>query len=165
MSLMVLYSEDFSPQRCPVTTSFMRSLPLEWDATSSVRRSSRLSEELEGGFTKVQGSKARRQNQVQAVQLPKKPNPGNANGQNNAHMFGPVLANGYANVRDGPSRARGGRGNGTRDHTREKPTNHAPPPDRSSTQRRRPQSSAELASQRGEPAAGETHLQLILANL
>ena len=142
-------------------------LLLEWDATSSARlSSSHLSEELDDGFTKVQGSKAKRQAQVQAAHVKNTQNYANANGQIGANGTRHFLTKGYTNGRGGPNRARGrggGRGHGISDHVRGRPSNPAPPPTRSSTQRHRPTSAAELASQRGEPTTGK-RLQLYFSH-
>lgn len=151
---------------------------LEWDAASSARFSASrlsLSDELDDGFTKVQGSKAKRQNQVNTAPSTKIPvhatatgRGGRLNGYDSTNNQGTLLTNGHTYVRGRPEasrpergrpdrgRGRGaGRGNENDNHFTKRSTNPAPPPDRSTTQRSKPKSAAELACQRGEPAAGE----------
>lgn len=137
---------------------------LEWDAASSARLSShRFSEESEDGFTKVQGPKAKRQNQVPALHPTRTPNQIVGNGQKNGLPVRPPPANDHTRARAGVNRGRGsGRGNGISDHVRQRPDNHIPPPNRSSTQRPTPKSAAEFASQQGAPATGEMHCLSIL---
>lgn len=130
---------------------------LEWDAASSVRLSSRLSEELDDGFTTVQPAKVKRQNQAQLGHSTNVPNHTAFNRPSNAHATRPTQIDGYSNGRAAPNRGRDGagqRGNFHNDHRGEKPANRGAPPNRASTQRAKPMSAAELASQRGEPATG-----------
>lgn len=149
----------------PLIINFRRIHPhtyieLEWDAASSVRLTSpRASDEIEDGFTTVQGPKAKRQNRAQAAQANKNFTPIAVNSYNTARADPRPIPTGPRKPQwGGPERGRGrGRGRNNRhgENVKERPDDRAPLPDRSSTRRLETQNEAELASRRGEPAAGE----------